>query len=172
MPNLGPMEILVVLVVALVVLGPKRLPEAGRQVGRALSEVRKWSSTVQNEVKSVMDFEEEAPPPKSWNPDATTPATMVASPEPPPVATPGDAGSLSPDLPPPPPETASPEELPAAEVAPAADVAPTEAIPVQSPVEAVPADLSPATAAPTQAAPTEPVSANPVSKAETPPVGE
>ena len=164
MPNLAPMEILVVLVVALVVLGPKRLPEAGRQVGRALSEVRKWSSTVQNEVKSVMDFDEEAPPPKSWNPDATTPATMVASPEPPPVGTPGDAGSLSPDLPPPPPETASPEELPAAEVT------PTEAIPVQtSPVEAVPADLSPATAAPTQAAPTE---ADPASKAETPPVGE
>jgi len=153
MPNLGPMEILVVLVVALVVLGPKRLPEAGRQVGRALSEVRKWSSTVQNEVKSVMDFDEEAPPPKSWNPDATTPATMVASPEPPPVATPGDAGSLSPDLPPPPPEKASPEELPAAEVA------PTEAIPA--------AEVAPAPEALTQV-----VSTEPVSKAETPPAGE
>lgn len=109
MPNLGPMEILVVLVVALVVLGPKRLPEAGRQVGKAMAEMRKWTSTVQNEVKSVMDFDEEAPPPKSWNPDATTPATLAATPDPPPVAIPGDPTSMSPDLPPPPPEEATPE---------------------------------------------------------------
>lgn len=102
MPNLGPMEILVVLVVALVVLGPKRLPEAGRQVGRAVSEIRKWSSTVQDEVKSVMDFDEEAPPPKSWNPDATTPSTMAIGSDPPPVSMPGETGSMSADIPPPP----------------------------------------------------------------------
>ncbi len=114
MPNLGPMEILVVLVVALVVLGPKRLPEAGRQVGKAMAEMRKWTSTVQNEVKSVMDFDEEAPPPKSWNPDATTPATLTAASDPPPVAVQGDPTSMSPDLPPPPPVDPSSETGPAA----------------------------------------------------------
>jgi TatA/E family protein of Tat protein translocase len=166
------MEILVVLVVALVVLGPKRLPEAGRQVGRALSEVRKWSSTVQNEVKSVMDFDEEAPPPKSWNPDATTPATMVASPEPPPVATPGEAGSLSPDLPPPPPEAAPTEVAPAAEVTPA-EVTPPEAAPAEPvPAEPVPAEPVPAEAVPAEAVPTEPVPTEPALEAETPPSGE
>ena len=53
--SLGPAEILVILVVALIVLGPKRLPEAGRQVGKAIAEVRKWSQSFQDEIKSVVD---------------------------------------------------------------------------------------------------------------------
>ncbi len=40
MPNLGPPEILIVLIIALVVLGPKRLPEAGRSLGRGLRELK------------------------------------------------------------------------------------------------------------------------------------
>ena len=36
MPGIGPMELVIVLVIALVVLGPKRLPEAGRSLGRGL----------------------------------------------------------------------------------------------------------------------------------------
>lgn len=55
--SLGPAEILVILVVALIVLGPKKLPEAGRQVGRAIAEVRKWSQGFQDEIKSAMEPE-------------------------------------------------------------------------------------------------------------------
>ena len=33
MPSIGPMEIAIVLIIALVVLGPKRLPDAGRSLG-------------------------------------------------------------------------------------------------------------------------------------------
>jgi sec-independent protein translocase protein TatA len=40
MPNVGPLEILVVAIIALVVLGPKRLPDFGRSVGRGLREFR------------------------------------------------------------------------------------------------------------------------------------
>jgi sec-independent protein translocase protein TatA len=40
MPNVGPLELLVVLAIALIVLGPKRLPEAGRAVGRGLREFK------------------------------------------------------------------------------------------------------------------------------------
>jgi sec-independent protein translocase protein TatA len=36
MPSIGPMEMVIVLVVALLVLGPKRLPEAGRSLGQSL----------------------------------------------------------------------------------------------------------------------------------------
>jgi sec-independent protein translocase protein TatA len=40
MPNIGPMELAVVLVIALVILGPKRLPAAGRSLGRGIREFK------------------------------------------------------------------------------------------------------------------------------------
>jgi sec-independent protein translocase protein TatA len=39
-PNIGPFELLVVLVVALLILGPKRLPGAGRALGGGLREFK------------------------------------------------------------------------------------------------------------------------------------
>jgi sec-independent protein translocase protein TatA len=38
--QLGPMEIVLVLVIALIVLGPKRMPEAGRSLGRGIREFK------------------------------------------------------------------------------------------------------------------------------------
>jgi Tat protein translocase TatB subunit len=55
--SLGPAEILVILVVALIVLGPKRLPEAGRQVGKAIAEIRRWTTDVKSDLKSAIDVE-------------------------------------------------------------------------------------------------------------------
>lgn len=40
MPSLGPMELIIILAIALIVLGPKRLPDAGRSVGRGLREFK------------------------------------------------------------------------------------------------------------------------------------
>ncbi len=40
MPSIGPLELVVVLAIALLVLGPKKLPEAGRSVGRGLREFK------------------------------------------------------------------------------------------------------------------------------------
>jgi sec-independent protein translocase protein TatA len=40
MPNIGPLEILIVLIIALVVFGPKRLPELGKSLGRGIHEFR------------------------------------------------------------------------------------------------------------------------------------
>ena len=38
--NVGPMELVIVLVIALIVLGPKRLPEAGRAIGNGMREFK------------------------------------------------------------------------------------------------------------------------------------
>jgi sec-independent protein translocase protein TatA len=40
MPNIGPTELVIVLVLALLVLGPKRLPAAGRSVGQGMREFK------------------------------------------------------------------------------------------------------------------------------------
>lgn len=54
MLNVGTPELLVILVVALLVLGPTRLPGAARQVGKALGEVRKLSNGFQAEMRDAM----------------------------------------------------------------------------------------------------------------------
>jgi sec-independent protein translocase protein TatA len=38
--QIGPMEIILVLVIALVILGPKKLPEAGRSIGKGMREFK------------------------------------------------------------------------------------------------------------------------------------
>ena len=74
--SLGPMEILAILVVALIVLGPKRLPEAGRQIGKFMAEVRRWSQNMQSEIRDVIESE---PTPSATKTSATTPVTTTAA---------------------------------------------------------------------------------------------
>jgi len=53
--NVGGGEILVIAVIALIVLGPQRLPDAARQVGKAMGEMRRLSSGFQSELRSAFD---------------------------------------------------------------------------------------------------------------------
>jgi sec-independent protein translocase protein TatA len=39
-PNVGPMELVIVLIIALIVLGPKKLPEVGKSLGRGMREFK------------------------------------------------------------------------------------------------------------------------------------
>lgn len=67
--NLGMPEILVIMAVALIVLGPKRLPDVARALGKAMAEFRKATSGITEELENArMMLEEEArkaaaPPP-------------------------------------------------------------------------------------------------------------
>ena len=49
MPNVGPMEIIVVLIIALIVFGPKKLPELGKSLGKGINEF-KGSITASHEA--------------------------------------------------------------------------------------------------------------------------
>lgn len=62
MGNLGWAEIAVIVVVALVVLGPEKLPGAARQIGNVIRQVRKISTGFQQELQNALDepIEEEA----------------------------------------------------------------------------------------------------------------
>ncbi len=54
MPSLGPAEILVIFVVALMVFGPNRLPEIARQVGRGFREFRKVQEDLRSELHNTV----------------------------------------------------------------------------------------------------------------------
>jgi sec-independent protein translocase protein TatB len=53
--NLGPFELVAIFVVALLVFGPEKLPEMGKQVGRAVKEFRKFQASMQTQVRDVID---------------------------------------------------------------------------------------------------------------------
>ena len=40
MPNIGPMELVIVLVIALIVFGPKKIPELGKSIGHGMREFK------------------------------------------------------------------------------------------------------------------------------------
>jgi len=59
MPDVSPIQLIIVLIIALVILGPKRLPEVGRSLGRGIREFK--DSVSGNEELKLKD--EEAPKP-------------------------------------------------------------------------------------------------------------
>ena len=65
MPQLGPLEIAVVLLIALLVFGPNRLPELAKQVGGALRELKKIQQNIRADLRDMMNDESDgaAPPP-------------------------------------------------------------------------------------------------------------
>ncbi len=56
--NVGPTELIVILLIALIVFGPKRLPEVGRTVGKSLREFRKASQDLRDELNLNLDEED------------------------------------------------------------------------------------------------------------------
>jgi TatA/E family protein of Tat protein translocase len=87
--GLGVTEILVILVVALIFLGPKRLPEAARSLGRSMAEFRRAS----NEIRSSLNLDAPDPEPPAARPPAPQPepeAKPATDPSPTPKPAPND----------------------------------------------------------------------------------
>jgi sec-independent protein translocase protein TatB len=76
--NVGGGEIIVVLLLALVVLGPDKLPEAARKAGKFLHEFRRMTSGFQEEVRSAMDLGSLSATPKDNALDRTEPGPRLA----------------------------------------------------------------------------------------------
>ena len=58
LPNVGPLEIAVVLIIALIVFGPKRLPELGRSAGKGMREFK--NSIAGDDDDAAADLESKA----------------------------------------------------------------------------------------------------------------
>jgi TatA/E family protein of Tat protein translocase len=54
MPSLGPAEILVIVVIALLVFGPNKMPEVARQAGKAFREFRRVQEHLRSEIHGAM----------------------------------------------------------------------------------------------------------------------
>ena len=70
MGSIGGAEILIVLLVALIVLGPQRLPQAARQLGRAIGEFRRMTAGFQAELRDTLNTVEASPPPPPAAPES------------------------------------------------------------------------------------------------------
>jgi TatA/E family protein of Tat protein translocase len=53
MLSLSPAKLLVILVIALIVLGPEKLPQVARQIGAAWHDLRDWRSRIESEVRGT-----------------------------------------------------------------------------------------------------------------------
>ena len=93
MPNIGPLEIIILLVIVLVIFGPKRLPELGRGLGKGMREF-KDSVTGKDDDHKELDAsntvqstgQATAPPEQAAPAQQEPPPAPAAAPAPPPAA--------------------------------------------------------------------------------------
>jgi TatA/E family protein of Tat protein translocase len=93
--NVGPMELIIVLVIALLILGPGKLPEVGAAFGKTIREFRKASSDIQETTNLATAPSAPAAPvapaaPAAQAPAAAAPAPAASTDEPAPLGTPAD----------------------------------------------------------------------------------
>jgi len=110
MPTPGPLELVIILVIALLILGPGKLPDVGAALGKSIREFRKASSDVQDAVSVNVDTS-----PLPATPPAAAPVAPVAAPVAPVAAAPAQIVEQAPAAP-----AAAVEAAVAAPVAPAA----------------------------------------------------
>lgn len=102
MGSIGPQEILVILLIALIVVGPQRLPELARSIGKGLSEFRKVQEEVKGMVKLDLDDKPERPAAGTPTAPGAHRTPRPASPLPaaeaePPGEPPGEGPAAAPD---------------------------------------------------------------------------
>src|SRR5450759_1344732 len=84
MPNIGPVELVIILVIALLVIGPGKLPDVGSALGKSIREFRKAATDVQESVK--LDATNVPVPTPAPIAPVPTPAPIAPVPTPAPIA--------------------------------------------------------------------------------------
>lgn len=59
--RIGPMELILILVIALVIFGPKKLPEIGKAIGTAIKEFKKHTNSVSETMEDAVNAPDETP---------------------------------------------------------------------------------------------------------------
>jgi len=72
-PHMGAQEIIIILAIALVLFGPKKLPEIGRSLGHGLRELKKASREVMDSIDGIARDDDPAPEP-AWKTEPNTAA--------------------------------------------------------------------------------------------------
>ena len=64
--NVGPWEVLIILLIALIVVGPGKLPDVAKGLGKALNDFKKASSGIRQEIQEAINLDD--PPVKTTKP--------------------------------------------------------------------------------------------------------
>jgi TatA/E family protein of Tat protein translocase len=100
MPNIGPVELVIILVIALLILGPGKLPDVGSALGKSIREFRKASSDVTDAVQvdtSPLPPTPVAPVAAAAPAEVAAPSVAAAPPAPgAPVAAAASAAAIAP----------------------------------------------------------------------------
>lgn len=94
---IGMPELIIILVIALIIFGPRKLPELGKSLGRSLNEFKKASTDLQNTLEQEIKIEEQKEAADKFKVDEN----KLKSDAPPHTVTPGPGSEADTDAPPP-----------------------------------------------------------------------
>jgi sec-independent protein translocase protein TatA len=72
--SIGMPELIIIFVIALIIFGPRKLPELGRSLGKSLAEFKRASNELRNTLEEEIRLEEQKPEPKKAEPSKTAEA--------------------------------------------------------------------------------------------------
>lgn len=77
--SIGMPELIIILVIALIIFGPRKLPELGKSLGRSLNEFKRASADLQNTLEQEIKLEEQKEQQAKARPDNNTAADTTAA---------------------------------------------------------------------------------------------
>jgi TatA/E family protein of Tat protein translocase len=89
MGSIGMPELVIIFIIALIIFGPRKLPELGKSLGRSINEFKRASNELKNTLEDEIRVEEQ----RTAAPKPTAPAAPAATPGDPTVPREADSGA-------------------------------------------------------------------------------